>query len=312
MPIILFGIITSRKGNDHGYIFFTLFDRLIYTIYTHTTVWKIIPIKSYKLRLSQYKMQNFSGNIASSRHNISKTISQPYWFLYAILTGISWKFYGRYVDLTKQYEVPLSRMLHDILEDNHTQWHPPLIRHYTNFWPFTDLDLITEFDFLPNCVRFPYNICNGCGMPTEDAYSSGHLVLSHFWTCMCSNVETNLSWTCLASGLFGFEHPSIRLFCSLECHGGVKNSKSIVFLICDKPNIYTATRLWKFAFSLGKIVNTNQISSSSKGIKMIIYWHKISDKRGRKITYKTGNMPTLMPTTNKTELQRYYFLVSYF
>ena len=31
------------------------------------------------------------------------------------------KFYGRYVDLTKQYEVPLSRMLHDILEDDHIQ-----------------------------------------------------------------------------------------------------------------------------------------------------------------------------------------------
>ena len=26
---------------------------------------------------------------------------------------------------------------------------PPLIRQYTNFWPLTDLDLITEFDFLP-------------------------------------------------------------------------------------------------------------------------------------------------------------------
>ena len=28
------------------------------------------------------------------------------------------KFYGRYGDLTKQYEVPLSRMLHDILNDD--------------------------------------------------------------------------------------------------------------------------------------------------------------------------------------------------
>ena len=45
------------------------------------------------------------------------------------------KFYGRYGDLTKQYEVPLSRMLHDILDDDHIQWHPPLIGHYTNFWP---------------------------------------------------------------------------------------------------------------------------------------------------------------------------------
>ena len=45
------------------------------------------------------------------------------------------KFYGRYGDLTKQYEVPLSRMLHDILDDDHIQWHPPLIGHYTNFLP---------------------------------------------------------------------------------------------------------------------------------------------------------------------------------
>ena len=111
------------------------------------------------------------------------------------------KFYGRYGDLIKQYEVPLSRMLHDILDDDHLQWHPPLIRHYTNYDHITDLDLITEFDFLPNCERFPLNICNGCGMPTEDAYLSGHLVLSHIGTCKCSNVETNLSWTCLVSGL---------------------------------------------------------------------------------------------------------------
>ena len=45
------------------------------------------------------------------------------------------KSYGRYGDLTKQYEVPLSRMLHDILDDDHIQWHPQLIGHYTNFWP---------------------------------------------------------------------------------------------------------------------------------------------------------------------------------
>ena len=53
------------------------------------------------------------------------------------------KFYGRYGDLIKQYEVPLSRMLHDILDNDHLQWQPLLIRHYIN----SDLDLITEFDF---------------------------------------------------------------------------------------------------------------------------------------------------------------------
>ena len=47
------------------------------------------------------------------------------------------KFYGRYGDLTKQYEIPLSRMSHDILDDDHLQWHPQLIRHYTNFDPIT-------------------------------------------------------------------------------------------------------------------------------------------------------------------------------
>ena len=31
------------------------------------------------------------------------------------------KLYGRYGDLTKQYEVPLSRMLRDILNDDHIQ-----------------------------------------------------------------------------------------------------------------------------------------------------------------------------------------------
>ena len=88
------------------------------------------------------------------------------------------KFYGRYRDLIKQYEAPSPE-------------------YYTTFWmmticsdtlnspeitpicdPITVLDHITECEFLPNCERFRTNICNGCGMPTEDAYSSGHLVLS--------------------------------------------------------------------------------------------------------------------------------------
>ena len=34
------------------------------------------------------------------------------------------KFYGRYGDLIKHYEVSLSQMLHDILGHDHIQWHP--------------------------------------------------------------------------------------------------------------------------------------------------------------------------------------------
>ena len=50
-------------------------------------------------------------------------------------------------DLTKQYEVPLSRMLHDILDDDHIQWHPPLIGHYTNFWPLLIWTLLPNLTF---------------------------------------------------------------------------------------------------------------------------------------------------------------------
>ena len=50
------------------------------------------------------------------------------------------KFYGRYVDLIKQYEVSLSQMLNDILQPDHIQRQPPTdqtlyrTRPFTEFW----------------------------------------------------------------------------------------------------------------------------------------------------------------------------------
>ena len=42
------------------------------------------------------------------------------------------KFYVRYGDLIKHYDVSFSQTLHDILGHEHIQWHPQLINHYTN------------------------------------------------------------------------------------------------------------------------------------------------------------------------------------
>ena len=80
------------------------------------------------------------------------------------------------------------------------------------FDPVTDLNLITEFDFYLISRGFHRTFATG-RHATEDAYSSGNLVLSYFGACKCSNVETNPSWICLVSGLLSFEHPSVLLVC---------------------------------------------------------------------------------------------------
>ena len=112
------------------------------------------------------------------------------------------KLYGRYGDLIKQYEVPLSRMLHDILDDDHLQWHPLLIRHYTNFWPYYwswPYNWIWLFTLLREVsVEHLQRVrhANRGRLPPPDTWSC-----SNFGTCKFSNVETkyllNLScfWT---------------------------------------------------------------------------------------------------------------------
>ena len=128
------------------------------------------------------------------------------------------------------FDIVSKEVLWSVLGSHQTICGPPLpnVTRHSGWWPSTVtpsldlalyqfLTLLLILTLLQNLTfyliaRFLKNICNGCGMPTDDAYSSGHLVLSHFGTCKCSNVETNLSWTCLVSGLLSFEHPSVRLF----------------------------------------------------------------------------------------------------
>ena len=107
-------------------------------------------------------------------------------------------------------------LLHDILDDDHMQWHPQLIGHYTNFWPLLIWTLLSNLTFYLIVLGFHRTYATGAACQQRTLTPpAGHLVLSHFGTCMCSNVETNLSWTCLVSGLLNFEHPSVLLLCSV-------------------------------------------------------------------------------------------------
>ena len=53
------------------------------------------------------------------------------------------KFYGRYGDLIKQYEVSLSQMLNDILWPDHIQWQPPTDQTLYRTLPFTEFWVVS-------------------------------------------------------------------------------------------------------------------------------------------------------------------------
>ena len=88
------------------------------------------------------------------------------------------KFYGRYGDLIKQYEVPLSRMLHNILDDDHLQWHPSLIRHFTNF-----LTLLLIWTLLSNLTFYLFARGFHRTFATGAAYQQRTLTLPDTWSC---------------------------------------------------------------------------------------------------------------------------------
>ena len=71
------------------------------------------------------------------------------------------KFYGRYGDLIKHYEVSLSQMLHDILDM--TIYNDTL--NWSDITPIceliTELDFNTDFDLITEVWRFPKNIATG-------------------------------------------------------------------------------------------------------------------------------------------------------
>ena len=93
------------------------------------------------------------------------------------------KFYGRYGDLIKQYEVSLTQMLNDILWPDHLQWKPPTdqtlyrTRPFTKFWVVSieHLRRVWHADrgrlFLRKPGPVPYGICKSSFVETTDTQS---------------------------------------------------------------------------------------------------------------------------------------------
>ena len=70
-------------------------------------------------------------------------------------------------------------MLHEILDDDHIQWHPPLIGHYTNFWPLLIWTLLPNLTFYLIVQGFHRTYATGAACQQRTLTPSGHLILSH-------------------------------------------------------------------------------------------------------------------------------------
>ena len=126
------------------------------------------------------------------------------------------KFYGRYGDLIKQYEVSLTQMLNDILWPDHIQWQPLLIRLYT------ELDL--------------YRILSGFRrtFATGVACRQGTLTPPDTWsrpfgTCICSTCWDQSVFELVVMLPDNALRISLCTFSILPCNSN--NSKSLQTLV---------------------------------------------------------------------------------
>ena len=160
------------------------------------------------------------------------------------------KFYGRYGDLTKQYEVPLSRMLHDILDDDHIQWHPPLIGHYTNFWPLLIWTLLPNLTF--------YLIVQGF----HRTYATGA-------ACQQRTLTPPDTWSC----------PTLGLACVLM-------SRPISPELVLSPDFWISNTPRYFSFALNRDANCFFSTENKDCMKSASYeYRKTSARRGAQLVH---------------------------
>ena len=117
------------------------------------------------------------------------------------------KFYGRYGDLTKQYEVPLPNVTRHFGWWPHTVT-PSIDRTLHQFLTITDLDLITEFDFFYLIVQgFHRTYATGvaCQQRTLTLRTPGPVPLLGLACVLMSRPISLLNLSCLRT--FEFRTP---------------------------------------------------------------------------------------------------------
>ena len=115
------------------------------------------------------------------------------------------KLYGRYGDLMKHYEDPLSQMIHDILGHDHIQWQPPLIRRFTQSWPcYRTRPYYRFWPYYQILGGFHRTFATGatCQQRTLTPPDTWH---SPIWDLHICNIETILSRACHVYGSFEFQ-----------------------------------------------------------------------------------------------------------
>ena len=136
--------------------------------------------------------------------------------------------------------------------------HPQLIRHYSNLRKYYRTRLYYRFWPYYQISQVSLEHCNGCGQPTEDAYSSGHLVMSHLGLAFVLMLRPFFPELIMSTDLLSFEHPSVLLFCLIiiktrgpkghisctwvQCATFLKNWPGQPFCCSDWPEKYKLGR----------------------------------------------------------------------
>ena len=106
--------------------------------------------------------------------------------------------------------------------------------------------LCTELNLLPNFEWFPWSICDGCGMPTGDAYSSRHLVPSLWDLHMFYLLRPILFRTCrYFTGLCSSNIP--RYFLDFASHNSVQVQVRVTFLVGKNSRLIWTTGVSDFS-----------------------------------------------------------------